>query len=506
MLTLHLLLAWLWSLLLAKSPTVAIDHPPLTEREIAVEWRKCTKSFPYFVHTYCQVYDATATKWIPFRLWQAQVWTARTMVAHNLVIVLKARQLGLSWLVLAFALWLMLFRPAATILLFSRREPEAIYLLDKRLKGMYSRLPAWMQCREVVSDAKTVWELSNGSTAYAFPTSAGDSYTATLAIVDEADLVPDLGDLMTAVKPTIDGGGRMILLSRSDKAKPASIFKNIYRGAKAGTSPWAAVFLPWYARPSRDEAWYEAQRQHAITMDSIDDLHEQYPATDAEALAPATKNKRLPAAMLKACYDEQPPLALPMDAPVLPQLVLYAAPEPRKVYVIGGDPAEGNPTSDDSALSVQELATGAEVARLAAPIEPSVFASYVSQISAWYNDAAAMIERNNHGHTVLLWLADNSDVEILPGLDGRAGWMTTSKSKAHMYSGVADDLQAKETAIYDMTTYLQLASIEGASLSAPEGEMDDSATAFALGRMAAREMQLSGWTSETVGDVIGGRV
>ena len=38
-----------------------------------------------------------------------------------------------------------------------------------------------------------------------------------LVIVDEADLISDLDDLMERVGPTIEGGGRMILLSRSNK-------------------------------------------------------------------------------------------------------------------------------------------------------------------------------------------------------------------------------------------------------------------------------------------------
>ena len=41
------------------------------------------------------------------------------------LVVLKARQLGISWLSLSYALWLMLFHPPATVLLFSLREEES---------------------------------------------------------------------------------------------------------------------------------------------------------------------------------------------------------------------------------------------------------------------------------------------------------------------------------------------------------------------------------------------
>src|SRR5262245_34537515 len=116
----------------------------------------------------------------------------------------------------------MLFRPAAQGRLVSRRDDEATDLLAHRLRGMYDRLPDWLKVASFPVDNDHEWQLSNGSRVLAFPTTAGDSYTATLAIVDEADLVPDLDRLMRAVKPTIDGGGRMVLLSRADKSNPPS--------------------------------------------------------------------------------------------------------------------------------------------------------------------------------------------------------------------------------------------------------------------------------------------
>jgi hypothetical protein len=166
---------------------------------------------------------------------------ADLLQANRLLVVLKARQLGLTWLVLAFALWLMLFYPIATVLLFSRRDDEAADLLAVRLRGLYDRLPAFLQVRGFATDNDHELALASGSRALAFPTTAGDSYTATLAIVDEADLCPDLDRLMRAVKPTIDGGGRMVLLSRPDKAKPQSPFKRIYTAARQGQNDWLPV-------------------------------------------------------------------------------------------------------------------------------------------------------------------------------------------------------------------------------------------------------------------------
>jgi hypothetical protein len=451
------------------------------------EWLACRKSALYFIHRYCWIEDATAGVWIPFRLWRAQARTLQTIADNRLVAILKARQLGLTWLVVAFALWLMLFWPAATVLLFSRRDDEAVHLLGHRLKGMYKRLPAWMRVREILIDNDHQWRLSNGSVAYAFPTTAGDSYTATLAIVDEADLVADLGRLMRAVKPTIDGGGRMILLSRSDKGRPRSEFKNIYRGAKSGASPWADVFLPWYVRPGRDATWYAEQEADIMARTgALDDLYEQYPATDTEALSPRVLDKRIPFHWIEACFDELDPLpdhAWPAEVPSLPNLEIYAPRISGRQYVIGVDPAEGNPTSDPSALEVLDVVTGEEMAALAGRIEPSTMAAYAHDLGVYYNNAGLMVERNNHGHAVILWLEDNSHLAVLPGWDGRPGWHSTSRGKVLLYAAVADAFRDEDTILRSFATYTQLMAIEGSSLRAPEGEHDDRADAFALAQV-----------------------
>ena len=109
------------------------------------EWERCRKSPAYFLERHCQVYDATARVWLPFGLWPAQRDVLIDLEQHRLTVILKARQLGLSWLVVGWALWLMLFQPAATVLFFSKRDQEAVHLLAFRLRGMLDRLPDWLR-------------------------------------------------------------------------------------------------------------------------------------------------------------------------------------------------------------------------------------------------------------------------------------------------------------------------------------------------------------------------
>ncbi len=453
-----------------------------------VEVIACKRSHSYFINNYVKIFDPKSREWIPFDLWPLQETTLETIESNHLVIILKARQIGMTWLCLAYALSLMLFHPEATILIFSKRDDEAVSLLTDRLVGMFERLPDWMRppASDVIEVEKNQheWGLNNGSVARAFPSTGADSYTATLAIIDEADLVPDLDAIMAATKPTIDMGGDMIVLSRAKKKTPNSPFKNMYRAAKKGLSGWIPVFLPWMAHPDRDEEWYDEVAREALTRTtSKDETKEQYPATDAEALAPSTLDKRIPAEFLLQCYDEREGIKIE-GAPVLPGIIFYKAPSPTKRYVIGADPAEGNPTSNASSLHVLDKLTGEEVCRLSGRIEPGTFAGYIDTIGKFYNNAVVLVERNNHGHAVLLWLRLNSKLTIVKGHDGKEGWSSSELGKTLMYDKCTDAFFNEEVILHSFTTFTQLASIVGNTLLAPDGEYDDEADSFAFAHLA----------------------
>lgn len=453
-----------------------------------VEWLKCAQSPVYFAMHYTYIYNATRSEWVPFKLWPEQQGILRDLQGHRQAIILKARQLGISWLVIAFCLWTLLFEAPATVLLFSLRQVEAEELLW-RLRGMYRLLPEWMQAKSVVRQNDSRWELSNGSSALSFPTSGGRSYTGTMVLVDEADFVPNLADFLNAVKPTTDAGGRLVLVSTSDKAKPLSTFKSVFRAAWRGLNTYKAIFLPWYARPDRDKAWYETIRADMRAQrGSDDDLHQEYPATPEEALAARTLDKRIPAHWVELCSAEATSLpaggrwqvAGGAEVPSLPGLSVFRLPEPGQWYVIGADPAEGNPTSDESSATVLDVDTLEQVAVLSGKFQPAVFAAYVDALGVWYNHADVLPERNNHGHSFLLWMADNGRLQVLAGFDNKAGWLSNVKGKTLMYDKVADVCRDGLALIHDSETFIQLASIEASTLRAPEGMHDDRADAFGL--------------------------
>lgn len=497
-------------------------QPNELTKERAEELGKCVKSYTYFITNYCKIYDSVEKVWIPFTLWDEQRDVLRSIHKHKHNVILKARQLGISWLSLGYALWEMMFRPIGVVSLFSRREEEASYLLgDERLRGMFKNLPLWMQTGyEAITDSVLEWKMANGSIARAFSTKSGDGYVATLAIVDEADLSPDLNTLMRSVKPTIENGGKMIMLSRSNKSEPESEFKRIYRAAKQGENGWNAIFLSWRVHPSRDDAWYEAQKKDIISRTgSLDELYEQYPETDLQALSGRELEKRIPPLWIEMCTEKIPVKFNLKNSPAIPGLAVFFEPEPGEKYVIGCDPAEGNPNSDESSACVVDIAKGEQVAVLSVRVEPTVFAFYVSQLSSYYNHASVLVERNNHGHTVLAWLEEHARrVRLLLGHDAEShktkkkdrerrkrlkfGWLSSTLGKTLLYNTCTEFIRTSANpggvsvkVIHDDTTAMQLADIEQDTLRAPARRHDDRADSFALAQCGRKQIRDVGMNS-----------
>lgn len=186
-----------------------------------------------------------------FDLFSYQKSTLETFLNRRYVIVLKARQLGLTTLADAYALWLLMFRPGANILLVSKDQPTADKALDL-LKFMYRFLPGWMAGRvpelEVDSAREMVWRHASGlkSRIVSRPATktVGVGETATLVMWDEAALASYQDESLRSLMPTTDAGGSMIVFSTARGGH--NTFARLYRDAEAGRSEFAPIFHPWH--------------------------------------------------------------------------------------------------------------------------------------------------------------------------------------------------------------------------------------------------------------------
>jgi len=463
----------------AEEAQIAKATPIISDEKdyIALELTKCGMSPGYFVDKYCQIDDPNkqGAAWFPFELWPAQREAIEVLAVNKKTIVLKARQLGLSWLTLAYALWLMITKPGSVILIFSKTDDDARELM-RRLKGMRRRLPEWMQSGASKELEKEL-ELSNSSRAKSFTTTkhSGRSFTASLVIVDEAAFIPFLSQLMNAAEETADAGGKLVVISTNDKAVPNNGFATLYRRTKAGQTDYTAMFIPWSGRPSRDAAWYK----HKKKTKTQDDLWQEYPAVADEALAGLSATKRFDPAWIRESTIDDTELTRygRSGLPVIRGVRYYMKPVEGRSYLITADTAEGDVGSDPSAFAVWDTLLWEEAAFGMAKWEPSAFAGHLWRVAIAYGDSTICVERNNHGHAVILSLREIYGYKWLykSPFDKKLGWLTSVRTKTLAMDKTAEMLESGEIGIRSKEILAQLANIDANTMAAPEGDHDDAA-------------------------------
>ena len=103
-------------------------------------------------------------------------------VDHRFNIILKSRQLGISTLTAAYAVWLAIFYKDKNILVIATKLSVAMNFI-KKVKVALRSLPRWLSLPELTSNNKQSVEFSNGSSIKAIPTSddAGRSEALSLS-------------------------------------------------------------------------------------------------------------------------------------------------------------------------------------------------------------------------------------------------------------------------------------------------------------------------------------
>jgi hypothetical protein len=282
---------------------------PATDRR-AIEWAKCSADCAYFCDQYGQLDqpqgDGTVST-LPFKLWPAQTALLWRLMTTRQVLILKARQLGISWLLCAYALWLCLYHPGRMVLLFSRGQLEADELL-RRVKVLYQRLPDWLRTAlpRVITENASELAWDNGSRVQSLPATenAGRSFTASLVIMDEFAFMQWASKLYTAVKPTIDGGGQLVVLSTANGM--SNLFYELWDRTIKGASQFSPVFLSWRQRPDRSDEWMRAVREDAVDPLLVD---QEYPGTPDQAFISTDRTRFLPTMLWwDACRVDLPPL------------------------------------------------------------------------------------------------------------------------------------------------------------------------------------------------------
>ena len=234
--------------------------PPLNKQKQISEIVKCGKDPAYFINRYVQIQHPMKGR-IAFHTFPFQDECLKEFNEHRFNVVVKSRQLGLSTLTAAYAVWLALFRKDKSILVIATKLAVAQNFI-KKVKVALSGIPQWMWITDITAKNTQAIEFSNGSQIKAVPTSddAGRSEALSLLIVDEAAFIRNFDELWKGLYPTLSTGGRAILVSTPNGT--GGQYYDIYHGAEQGTNEFNSIKLPWDVHPERDDDWFQKEARN----------------------------------------------------------------------------------------------------------------------------------------------------------------------------------------------------------------------------------------------------
>lgn len=237
---------------------------PSKENQIK-EILKCGKDSVYFMKKYIKIQHPKRGLLL-FETYPFQDDCVKAFDDHRFNIVCKSRQLGLSTVTAAYAVWYAIFRKDKNILVIATKLKTAMNFI-KKVKVMLDNVPRWLLLTKYEPTKQQV-TFDNGSSITAIPTSpdAGRSEALSLLVVDEAAFIKDFSDIWTGLSPTISTGGSTIIISTPNGV--GNTYHRLWTDAIAQTNEFNAIKLPWWVHPEHDQAWFDKETR-SLTKQQI---------------------------------------------------------------------------------------------------------------------------------------------------------------------------------------------------------------------------------------------
>jgi len=263
----------------------------------------------------------------------------RGLQSQKLIIVGKAKQIGISWTLALFAVWHIYVTFGANVLTLSGGEKEAQRLLFK-CKAIYNNLPEWMKLYTIEPSSLESFgfkELEARITALPSTEKAGIGETASLVIHDEFDFHEYAQTNFTHTYATVvDAPDRkLVIVSTKNIEEPDSFFKQLLEGAFNGQNSFKPYFFPYHVRPNRDQAWYEETKLQFKDTPWV--MGKNFPNNLEEFLSPISQQSCFNEDTLKTLWENA------LESPEIRQGFIYILHPPRVgvAYAAAADVGEG---------------------------------------------------------------------------------------------------------------------------------------------------------------------
>ena len=369
---------------------------------IKIEYAKCAKDPAYFMMKYVFIQrdeGRSLFNLFPFQKLLLQMFRDPERKRFSIV---KSRQLGITTLCAAYALWTILFNKDKFVVSVAPTQTKATFIVRKVIFA-YDNLPSWL--KEGSQDYKKKQELSitlkNGSSMEAV---SGDSdsargLTAHLLIIDEAAFIDNADTLWASAQQTLAASkGDAIVLSTPNgvsnwfhKNHEKAVQK--YNKNDPNTKPedFLPIALPWNVHPERDQVWRDQQTQELGERLAAQECDCNFQTSGATVILPT----------IISWYEERiKNINVKEYRGNLSDQWIFENAKTGRDYVCIADVARGD-GSDYSTYQMFDLVTSTQVAEYKGQIDTKEFPRMLIAICTEYNDALLIIERESIGWGVV---------------------------------------------------------------------------------------------------------
>ena len=444
---------------------------------------KCGKNPSYFLKKYVKIQHPTKGL-IRFSTYPFQDECLDDFVDHRFNVILKSRQLGISTLTAAYAVWLAYFYRDKNILIIATKLAVAQNFI-KKVKTAIRGLPAWMSLTEVVGSNKQGVEFSNGSQIKAVPTSddAGRSEALSLLIIDEAAFIRNFDELWMGLYSTLSTGGRAIVLSTPNGV--GDKYHDLCVKSESKENEFNLIKLMWDVHPERDDEWFETETKNMSKKQIAQELMCDFAASgDTFLSSPDLENMAL--------RVRQP---IERWGPEMNVWVWKYSLSDHK-YVISADVSRGD-AADYSTFQVLDVQNSEQVCEYKGKIPPDQFATLLAEAGKRYSNALICPESNTYGYAVIMKLVElgytnlyyKNEKDKLSALYtgnneiSKIGFTTNAQSRGQILTKFEEVLRNNSVTFYSSRLVDELKTFiwKGQKAQAQKGKNDDLVIAAAIG-------------------------
>lgn len=441
-------------------------------------------------------------KFVPFEPNAAQRRLWELMDETNRVIVIKARQVGISTAVRAWQFHRAYTSPnplTYAVLSFHERSARNLRRMDRR---WLHELPSALH-RQLAVDSAEDTIFNDTLAGFSSFTTGGRGGTRSFefsgAHLSEFAFYTDAGEVLAQSMSTV-GNGPLIIESTVNA--PGDDFHRLIEGAP--DNGWTVfTYWWWQHEPYRDERIPEDFERNL----EEEELSERYGLDDAQlwwrrqqvaSLGTHKFKREYPGCLDDAFLTRESTYFNPRDLDQI-DMVWFDTParefeEPQDDcgYVMGVDVAAGV-GQDYSALSIVSLTNMQPVyLERSNQMSPVDWAAKVAILARRYNNALVLCEANNHGYVVLNELHRLKYKRLWKNARGKP-WITTVRSKLDAFECLREHVKAGIIFRLDQSTLQEMRGLEVRKVTpeAPSGLHDDLAVSLALAYRCVRSAPLS---------------